>query len=957
MSLEAALAQGDASSSEEEQPYFTNWKVTLKDGTMDAAKASLDALVAPITNPDDPRIGVMTYAFSKSSKGGNNTVYFTELFSNLEAGQTHLTEAEGEAMIPLFKCIKDRVVGYINAPVWHEGIRAGMVSTQAQAARTTVGHALNPYPKSLLGGKWGRRLLSTAKDSVMLEIRVHPNSAEAASRLLTLLTPLTKITKTDMNILSAYIVQGSGWWRRDATAASSTSITLKTRDAKIPKDAYTDDYGSQDTMDFRVIYSSCNIRHLYPRALVGELAELLKVSKVFELIVTAADSENEILTGILEYFQDNGLEVTDLRTLLSGYLIHPFYTADWKVETDDSVIKDKPPKKKSTANTGVKATAQLNIGNMLGKRQSKPISSAANMEKAKSFTIRRHPIKDQPEAIVLEARAKNCASTKDCFVVPLLDCLRSLTRLGHADKEVPIGTLFGVLERMRSTIREVNYINSLVQMSEQEREEKGNISRVQAFFQKMSLMGRAEYQKHFGIKSLSIDGLEELTKTLEKEYAVVVNKANEAVANGAAIEYLGLQELYKIGSIVTTRSIPGLGGLLVSFKVTDCLFEPIRSLMGSLRYSFRVTLETIVNTGQHFVAVPFTETIGDWKNVKELVNLPFLPSREPLGWIQDRIDKINSLHRSEHSFSYMEYPAGSFFPSMGGRRDSNKSSGASSSSVMRGAAGQVVVDVKTGLSLGYAPASRTGELGMSMGYIMKFYLDFIRKATHANADIEELNNSGYLTAYEYFPEGVHAQPWPCVIGFSMTTKSWGYAVVDRLLPVLPDPRPWSELVLPQTSREMLMSLAKQKIHGSGTSRYRYDDVIAGKGSGGLYLLYGPPGTGKTLTVEALARFFGKPLYSISFAELGSSTAELEEKLTVTLGLAAHWGSLVLLDEGDALVEKRKQGQLLLNSMTGVLLRLLETFEGKYQSLLAALHDGLWLTKCIPIHFPRLTFYQ
>jgi hypothetical protein len=36
---------------------------------------------------------------------------------------------------------------------------------------------------------------------------------------------------------------------------------------------------------------------------------------------------------------------------------------------------------------------------------------------------------------------------------------------------------------------------------------------------------------------------------------------------------------------------------------------------------------------------------------------------------------------------------------------------------------------------------------------------------------------------------------------------------------------------------------------------------------------------------------------------------------------------VLLDEGDALVEKRKQGQLLLNSMTGVLLRLLETFEG------------------------------
>ena len=46
-----------------------------------------------------------------------------------------------------------------------------------------------------------------------------------------------------------------------------------------------------------------------------------------------------------------------------------------------------------------------------------------------------------------------------------------------------------------------------------------------------------------------------------------------------------------------------------------------------------------------------------------------------------------------------------------------------------------------------------------------------------------------------------------------------------------------------------------------------------------------------------------------------------------LGLAAHWGALVLLDEGDALVERRQHGQLLLNSMTGVLLRLLEAFDG------------------------------
>jgi hypothetical protein len=82
-----------------------------------------------------------------------------------------------------------------------------------------------------------------------------------------------------------------------------------------------------------------------------------------------------------------------------------------------------------------------------------------------------------------------------------------------------------------------------------------------------------------------------------------------------------------------------------------------------------------------------------------------------------------------------------------------------------------------------------------------------------------------------------------------------------------------------------------------------------------------------LSVEALAGYFGRPLYCLSFAELGSTVAELEERLSDVLTLAANWGALVLLDEGDALVEKRQRGQLMLNSMTGVLLRLLENFEG------------------------------
>ena len=46
---------------------------------------------------------------------------------------------------------------------------------------------------------------------------------------------------------------------------------------------------------------------------------------------------------------------------------------------------------------------------------------------------------------------------------------------------------------------------------------------------------------------------------------------------------------------------------------------------------------------------------------------------------------------------------------------------------------------------------------------------------------------------------------------------------------------------------------------------------------------------KTLTAEALAAYFGGPLCHISFAELGSTVAELETSLTEVLSHEAHQG--------------------------------------------------------------------
>ena len=159
MSLDAALAD------QKDEPFFTNWKVNFKEDTLDIAKSSLAALVSPIVHSDSPRTGVISYAYSISEQHRDNSlrkncVYFTELFTDLESYQNHLTEAEGEPVVQLFKSIKSRIVGYVNAPVWHEGIKASIIADQVQVARTTHGHALNPYPKSLRGGKYGRKVLA-----------------------------------------------------------------------------------------------------------------------------------------------------------------------------------------------------------------------------------------------------------------------------------------------------------------------------------------------------------------------------------------------------------------------------------------------------------------------------------------------------------------------------------------------------------------------------------------------------------------------------------------------------------------------------------------------------------------------------------------------------------------------------------------------------------------------------
>jgi hypothetical protein len=165
---------------------------------------------------------------------------------------------------------------------------------------------------------------------------------------------------------------------------------------------------------------------------------------------------------------------------------------------------------------------------------------------------------------------------------------------------------------------------------------------------------------------------------------------------------------------------------------------------------------------------------------------------------------------------------------------------------------------------------------------------------------------------------------PCCAFSSQRPSAGAYCLVEGLSEIVYDGALWSSLELPPRTKELLLATGSL---WNSSARLRKATNNADS-NGALMLLYGPPGTGKTLTVSALAERFHRPLYVASFGELGTTTTELETNFTNILTLCRHWGALCLLDEGDALVEKRTKGALLQNSLVGVLLRTLDSFEGQ-----------------------------
>ncbi|KAH9225318.1 hypothetical protein K456DRAFT_1852521 [Colletotrichum gloeosporioides 23] len=195
---------------------------------------------------------------------------------------------------------------------------------------------------------------------------------------------------------------------------------------------------------------------------------------------------------------------------------------------------------------------------------------------------------------------------------------------------------------------------------------------------------------------------------------------------------------------------------------------------------------------------------------------------------------------------------------------------------------------------------------------------------------------------------------PMVWGFDLTSKKWGLFFIDSVTEVEWNEGAFDQLVLPHDYKTIVRAFVEAQM----SSASGFDDIIRGKGQGIIMLLSGEPGVGKTLTAESMAEAMKKPLYAMSAGELGITADDVEDSLRRVLEMCTKWQAVLLLDECDIFLEKRRASDLQRNQIVSVFLRLLEYYKGvmllttnRVEAFDPAFESRIHLT----INYPALDF--
>lgn len=488
-------------------------------------------------------------------------------------------------------------------------------------------------------------------------------------------------------------------------------------------------------------------------------------------------------------------------------------------------------------------------------------------------------------------------------VVPLKAVLRSYVA-GLGTKALPPRHLYHVLGKLRALQWSIDEYNA-------------GIGSDQAYHLRYRRVHTLNVLSGFGFQVASkedrveVDGLQALIAEVERLFAKDIAEARLLIAQ-QSITFDALQELYRPGTIVTSMTACTERA---AFRVVHGFYEERRMVFG-VEKSFHLQMEYVAVVGEAEVAVvPFEEVLSGWTGARarSILDLGYVPATE--AQVQ-QYDARGALYEqySMNGRAFLRHNAGSFFIHGSGSSRQQQQGQMSTSAVSAQLAsdGRIMVDCARGSALGHYASQGGDEATHALMTVVARYRRAAQDATSSSDAV--------VLFRERIPKELRCLTWPALVGFSFSAKCWGHVLVSGLTAITFNDRAFDDLVLDANRKKLIRALVR--FGGKG-----FDDIIAGKSGGSIFLLHGPPGVGKTLTAEAIAEVLHRPLYYVTMGELGLTPDTMEQRLKDVLTLCSAWDALVLIDEADVFLEKRSTSDIVRNAMVCVMLRLLEYFPG------------------------------
>ena len=510
------------------------------------------------------------------------------------------------------------------------------------------------------------------------------------------------------------------------------------------------------------------------------------------------------------------------------------------------------------------------------------------------------------------------------------------------------------------------------------------------------------------IPQIKVDGLDDFLRALE-DLTPALRIAREEIERTQTVSfYPGLGELFTPGSKLVCYP-DGMGGAPVGCSCVQSWYaEELNGAANKIKRRFVLVVEFLVSVGTElaFVAASevypeFQDTGGRNQPVKNLTHRKLRP--DACATDADLLERLGRRGEFYASVStrnhYLEYQPNCFYPIIGGGWAANAQRPLSKG-------GRVMVDVRRGILENHVPHRGTSGMSDTVKEAIKLFEQNKRTGiavpfrtailppgfdggipppTEKEVDqsFEGVDASGGSDRHQLW------QAWPCLVGFSFTSRVWGKilltlpkshstaaVVVDKkkesggpdspirtsvvklgveraalggfgecgsLNYITFQEKAFEQLVLEESKKELIRAVAR---NAGGGARFDDDhdydsedsdgeeeeedmglDVVANKGAASIFLLNGPPGCGKTLTAEAIAELLKKPLYVVTAGDLGITASEVEKNLGSVLELCQTWDALVLMDEADIFLEARSSTEIQRNALVCVMLRLLEYYSG------------------------------